>query len=51
MLGYIEIDEKASVAELRTKLLQQGWQGEWARCDFANCEGEAYCSWNRAVFP
>jgi hypothetical protein len=50
-LGYVELDEKASVGELRTKLLHQGWQGEWARCDHATCEGEAFCSWNRAVFP
>lgn len=27
-LSYVEIDEFASVGELRAKLLQQGWLGE-----------------------
>ena len=50
MLGYIEIEDKALVGELRTKLLHQGWKGEWARCDYLKCEGEIFCPWNRAVF-
>lgn len=50
-LSYIEIDEHASVAELRSKLLQQGWLGEPARCDHPKCEGQTFCVWNQAVFP
>lgn len=50
-LSYIEIDEQASVGELRAKLLQQGWLGEPARCDDTKCVGETYCAWNQAVFP
>lgn len=50
MIGYIEIDEHASVGELRAKLLQQGWQGEPAKCDNVRCTGETYCPWNQAVF-
>ena len=50
-LSYIEIDEKASVGELRAQLLQQGWLGEPARCDDPKCAGETYCAWNQAVFP
>ena len=50
-LSYIEIDEQASVGELRAKLLQQGWLGEPARCDDPKCAGETYCAWNQAVFP
>lgn len=50
-LSYIEIDEFASVGELRAKLLQQGWLGEPARCDDPKCAGETYCAWNQAVFP
>jgi len=49
-LGYIEIDEQASVTELRAKLLQQGWLGEQAQCDDPKCGGLAFCSWNQAVF-
>jgi len=51
MLGYVEIDEHASVAELRAKLLHDGWQGEPARCDDSRCAGETYCPWNEAIFP
>lgn len=50
-LGYIEIEEKASVGELRAKLLHEGWKGEWARCDDMKCEGQIFCPWNLAVFP
>jgi hypothetical protein len=50
-LSYIEIEETASVGELRAKLLQQGWLGESARCDDAKCDGQTYCAWNQAVFP
>lgn len=50
-LGYIEIEDTASVGELRAKLLHQGWKGEWARCDHLQCEGEIFCSFNLAVFP
>jgi uncharacterized protein YbaR (Trm112 family) len=50
-LDYIEIEDTASVGELRSKLLLQGWKGEWARCDYPTCEGETFCPWNRAVFP
>lgn len=50
-LGYVELDEKASVGELRAKLLHDGWKGEVARCDDRKCEGEVYCPWNAAVFP
>jgi hypothetical protein len=50
-LGYVEIEETASVGDLRAKLLHQGWKGEIARCDYLNCDGEIFCSWNVAVFP
>jgi len=50
-LGYIEIEDTASVGELRALLLHQGWKGEWARCDYLKCEGEVFCSFNLAVFP
>ena len=50
-LSYIEIDEYASVGELRNQLLEQGWLGEAARCDNPVCTGETYCSWNQAGFP
>jgi hypothetical protein len=50
-IGYIEIEDTASVGELRAKLLQQGWKGEEARCDDQKCEGEIFCSWNLAMFP
>ena len=50
-LSYIEIDEYASVGELRTRLLEQGWLGEPARCDDPKCDGETYCAWNQAIFP
>jgi len=50
-LGYVELDEKASIGELRAKLLHDGWKGEVARCDYRKCEGEVYCPWNAAVFP
>lgn len=50
-LGYIEIDENASAAELHAKLLQQGWLGEPARCDDSKCSGGRYCAWHEAVFP
>ena len=50
-LGYVEIEETASVGELRSQLLHQGWKGEWARCDHLQCEGEIFCSFNLAVFP
>jgi hypothetical protein len=50
MIGYVEIDEHASVGQLREKLLHEGWQGEAARCDDPKCDGQTYCPWNRAVF-
>jgi hypothetical protein len=50
-LGYVEIEETASVGDLRSKLLHQGWKGEIARCDYLKCDGEIFCSWNVAVFP
>ena len=50
-LSYIEIDEHASVGELRSKLLQQGWLGEPARCDDPKCDGQTFCTWNQAIFP
>jgi hypothetical protein len=50
-LSYIEIEETASVGELRAKLLRQGWLGEQARCDDPKCGGETFCAWNQAVFP
>jgi hypothetical protein len=50
-LSYIEIEETASVGELRAKLLQQGWLGELARCDDPKRGGETFCAWNQAVFP
>jgi hypothetical protein len=50
-LSYIEIEETASVGELRAKLLRQGWLGEQARCDDPKCEGQTFCAWNQAVFP
>jgi hypothetical protein len=50
-LGYVEIEDTASVGDLRSKLLQQGWKGEIARCDYLKCDGEIFCSWNVAVFP
>jgi len=49
-LSYIEIEEHASVGELRSKLLQQGWLGEPARCDDPKCDGQTFCAWNQAVF-
>jgi hypothetical protein len=49
-IGYIEIEDTASVGELRAKLLQQGWKGEAARCDSLKCEGEIFCSFNLAIF-
>lgn len=49
-LGYIELEDTASVAELRAKLLKDGWLGEAATCDDTKCGGETYCAWNRAVF-
>ena len=51
VLSYIEIEETASVGELRAKLLRQGWLGELARCDDPKCSGETFCAWNQAVFP
>ena len=50
-LSYIEIDDHASVGELRAKLLHQGWIGEQARCDDPKCEGQTFCAWNQAIFP
>jgi hypothetical protein len=50
-LSYIEIEETASVGELRAKLLRQGWLGEQARCDDPKCIGQTFCAWNQAVFP
>jgi len=50
-LSYIELEETASVGELRAKLLQQGWLGESARCDNPKCDGQTFCAWNQAVFP
>jgi hypothetical protein len=50
-LSYIEIEETASVGELRAKLLRQGWLGEQARCDDPKCSGQTFCAWNQAVFP
>lgn len=50
MLGYIEIEDTASVGELRAKLLHQGWKGEAARCDYLKCDGEIFCSFNLAIF-
>lgn len=50
-LGYIELEDTASVGELRAKLLHEGWKGEWARCDDMKCEGQIFCPWNLAVFP
>ena len=49
-LGYVELDEKASVGDLRAKLLHDGWKGEVAKCDHLKCDGEVFCSWNAAVF-
>lgn len=49
-IGYIEIEDTASVGELRAKLLHQGWKGEPARCDSLKCEGEIFCSFNLAMF-
>lgn len=50
-LSYIEIEEQASVGELRAKLLHQGWLGEPARCDDPKCDGQTFCAWNQAIFP
>lgn len=50
MLGYIEIEDTASVGELRAELLHQGWKGEAARCDYLKCDGEIFCSFNLAIF-
>jgi hypothetical protein len=50
-LGYVELDEHASVGELRLKLLRDGWKGEIAKCDHLKCDGEIFCPWNAAVFP
>ena len=50
-LGYVELEEKASIMELRNKLLHDGWKGELARCDYLKCDGEVFCPWNAAVFP
>ena len=43
-LSYVEIEETASVGELRAKLLRQGWLGELARCDDPKCSGETFCA-------